>query len=30
MCDEVGVPDRTREEEPELDSSYYLVEPFGV
>ena len=28
--DEIGVPDRPREEEPGLDSSYYIMEPFGV
>ena len=30
VCDEVGVLDRTKEEGPGLDSSYYMVEPFGV
>ena len=28
--DEIGVPDRAREEGPGLDSSNYIMEPFGV
>ena len=28
--DEIGVPDRPREEESGLDSSYYLMKPFAV
>ena len=30
VCDEIGVPDRTREEGPGLDFSYHLMEPFGM
>ena len=30
VCDEIGVPDRTREEGPGLDFSYHVMEHFGV